>query len=154
MLDEELVLRFCAFRWIEEDPQQLGAVSKDMLSHLMFIIERRLSDEALAELAEDFARAMRNSFGLFGGHAFRKWPLGDDRLRPFNTALFESWSALLAPYDWSQVEPHASVIIQAARERMTSDARYIESISRAVSSRSRVDYSFQVAHKILTEALA
>ncbi len=150
MVGEDLVLRFCAFRMNRENLDRFRSGVATVLTHVMSEIDREATD-ALDGLADAFVRAMRNANGIFKEHAFRRWPLGDDRLRPINRSLFESWSTALADYEWEALEPRAPVIALATREHMTSDYKYIEAISAGTGLLPRIKYRLQVAQEILAK---
>ena len=101
----------------------------------------RLDDSAtnnLDQLRIDFVRGMTNGYTVFGEHAFRKWPLEADRRSPINRALFESWGTVLADYDETAVRSVAEDLVNRAREMMTNDYDFINSISSSTGDRRNV----------------
>lgn len=154
MADKEVILRFCAFRMIGTDLEEYGSNTNmdGFLTQATVTLDTKLSDRKLSTLAGDLDRAMRNATALFELHAFRKWPLGDDRSNPINRALFESWAVALADYEWKALEPHKSKIIKATRTAMSKDSDYIGAISSGTGDHSRVKKRFEMARTILAEA--
>jgi hypothetical protein len=153
MVDREVILRFCAFRLIksiENDYTPMDTMDA-FLTEMTRKIDFEVTDEQLEQLAKDFDRAMYNAYKLFGKHAFRKWPKGNDKAYPINRALFETWGNALADYDWQTLKPHRSNIIKAAQEMMLNDEEFLSAISTSTSTASKVSLRFTRVKKILTE---
>jgi hypothetical protein len=150
MLDHEMVLRFVAFRLAD------GATPRSSMNEFLTEAAMRLDDLSAGELqrlAQDFERAMRNAYQLFGEHAFNLWPLGEERRPRFNNALFDSWSVVLADYDWQQLAPVAATIVNVARDRMTHDRDYIKSLTEGTAAPSKVKTRIDVARKIIAQVM-
>ncbi|BCL29425.1 DUF262 domain-containing protein [Streptomyces aurantiacus] len=154
MNDREMALRFAAF-WLKgvaayhERPvmEQFLMDATEMLDSA-----KQVPDERVAELEVVFERAMHRASMVFGEHAFRKWPQGDDYRRPINRALFETWSMALAdPEDATHEDTSMDLftrreaIVKAARDRMTTDVTYLNAITSSTADRHRVDYRFKAA---------
>ncbi|TXD44266.1 DUF262 domain-containing protein [Lujinxingia vulgaris] len=154
MADLEVVLRYCAFRSLEDLSQyrEFNTMSEFLTDFTDKVDSGLLSDRALEILDEDFTFAMNNAYNLFQEEAFRKWPLETPRRNPINRALFESWSVALSDYHWEHLQPHKDQIIAAAREAMTNDTDYIQSISVSTGSGPRVVCRFETARQILNQA--
>ncbi|PRQ06574.1 GmrSD restriction endonuclease domain-containing protein [Enhygromyxa salina] len=147
MADREVVLRFCAFSMFGSDNYS-AAHSLD--AFLVRATEKlddpaAFGDEELAALDAAFRRAMRNAYTVFGDHAFRKWPLDNDRRNPINRALFEVWAVVLAQYEESVVAAGAAELATAARGLMTHDQEFIEAISQGTGDMRRVRKRFDSA---------
>ncbi len=154
MIDREVALRFCAF-WLS-DP--LAYEYNTIDEFLWDATERiddpgRTSDEELGRLEAAFGRGLRNAHKIFGPHAYRKWPEDDDRLKPFNRALFESWTVELARLNEPVPAGICSSIAVKARDRMTHDPSYIASITASTGAPSRVQTRFSVAQEVIKEAI-
>lgn len=155
MADREVVLRFCAFRMF--GAQSYGAT--DTLDAFLVRATEHIDDptafpdEDLKALESGFLRAMRNAYVAFGDHAFRKWPLGNERRNPINRALFEVWAVVLADYDEQVVSARAAELATAARTMMTTDQRFIEAISQGTGDPRRVRTRFELAAEVATEVL-
>ena len=128
MADREVALRFVAFRLFTSEEYALHASFDEFLG---FVTER-LDDSAsedLEQLRADFVRGMTNGYAAFGEHAFRKWPRDASRKSPINRALFESWGSVLADYGETAVLNGADDLVDRAREMVTHDWQFINSIS-------------------------
>lgn len=95
MADRECVLRFMAFRmnpWENYSAHSLDAHLGNAMRRL-----NEMSAERREALEEDFLHAMRTAARLFGQYAFRKrYSIDDEKLKPINRPLFETWSIELA----------------------------------------------------------
>ena len=128
MADREVALRFVAFRLFTSDQY----AQHDSFDEFLGFVTDRLDDstsESLDQIRTDFVRGMTNCYSVFGEHAFRKWPLDATRKSPINRALFESWGTVLAAYDETVVRRVAKDLVKRAREMMTTDFEFINSIS-------------------------
>ena len=151
MVDREVVLRFAAFRMSFADYSNFDTLDT-FLTHVTKRIDSEEIDElTLDQVVEDFNRSMANARKLFGKHAFRKWPEGVDRLNPFNRALFDSWSVLLADYEWEQLRSNKSKIVARARELMTSDFEFIDAITTSTNTAKRIKTRFSKTRDIVQE---
>jgi hypothetical protein len=155
MADREVVLRFCAFRLLDGNFDRYGSnmAMEDFLTDATETLDTKLSDKELGRLAEDLKRSMQNAIDLFGHHAFRKWPEGNDNLNPINRALFESWSVCLADYDREALKAHKTKIVKNARKLMTTDIPYIGAISAGTGDHTKVKLRFVTAQDILAGAI-
>jgi hypothetical protein len=156
MHDREAALRFCAFRMLRnvEEYETFGSL-EGLLDWAAQQIDDRdeIADVQLERLYDDFTRAMTNATFLFLDHAFRKWPLGNERLQPINRALLESWGSALADVTLEQLTPVRDGIVNKARERMSTDVSYVDSISSSTSDPRRVRRRFAVPREILGTVL-
>ncbi|MGH8901266.1 MAG: DUF262 domain-containing protein [Egibacteraceae bacterium] len=154
MVDREAVLRFCAFRRIGgwRGYSEYGSM-ETLLQRTTAALDDPaiVSGQELDGLASDFLHAMRNSYLVFGRHAFRKWPRDTDSLNPFNRALFESWSVALADRDADWLTAVKEATVSSARQAMTDDADYIAAISYSTGSYDKVQIRFEKALEILAE---
>ena len=123
-----MALRFVAFRLFTSDEYGRHGSFDEFLG----FVTDRLDDPAnedLDQLRTDFVRSMTNGYAVFGEHAFRKWPWDAVRKSPINRALFESWGTVLADYDETAVRSVSEDLVNRAREMMTNDLEFINSIS-------------------------
>ncbi|WP_371633117.1 DUF262 domain-containing protein [Streptomyces sp. NBC_01259] len=149
MNDREMALRFAAF-WLNGIlAYQERPIMEQFLMDATELLDdpKQLPDEQVAALEAAFERAMTHAYLVFGEHAFRKWPEGDDYRRPINRAIFESWSMALADPDCTTADliTRRTAIVKAARERMTTDVAYLNAITSSTADRFRVDYRFKAA---------
>lgn len=152
MVDREVVLRFSAFRLLEniEDYGKFGTMDA-FLTTTTHKIDYEIDDKVIENLKRDFENSMTNAHNLFGGHAFRKWPLGYERIAPINRALFDVWGVILANYAWFQLEKYKDKIIEKARQLMFIDMDFIESISASTSGYGRVQTRFSKVKQLFSE---
>lgn len=154
MGDLEVVLRFCAFR-LEREEELEPYEAFDSLDDFLTAASRRLDNEKkcpqkrLDQLVTDFECAMQNAVKLFGDRAFRKWYRGQTRKSPFNKALFESWSCILADYQWEQLAPHRDKIISAFQDALEKDVDFRESLAQHTSAPKYVRTRFLVIRGIV-----
>jgi Protein of unknown function DUF262 len=149
MADRECVLRFLSFTIV---PYNLYK-AKDFDS---FLSERmaemnKFSDQKLEELAQQFFRAMRVAFDIFGPYSFRKLYERDTVRYPINKALFESWTVNFNRLDNLQLQilqEHKDIVIKRFINLMNKDYVFENSISlRAYPSRSHALNAIQAHAK-------
>jgi hypothetical protein len=154
MIDREVVLRFTAFSLLDSIAEYRV---RGPMEQLLWTTTERLddpsdiSDAQVEILLEKLRHGLVAAEAVFGSHAFRKWPLHDDGTKPFNRALFESWTLVLSRAEHHAISRAASEIAQRARGRMTSDARYLDAITASTGDPRRVEYRFNVAAEIVAE---
>lgn len=158
MKDREAVLRFIAFRLAWPDITKIygpTTLLDDFLTAAMKRVddEKAIPTDRLAVLEQDFERGMENALLLFGSHAFRKWPLGEDRTAPLNMALLESWAVTLADYPREQLAPHVEPIVAKVRLAMRDDRDYFIAVTRSTSNQGAVKKRFALAQEVLTECV-
>ena len=155
MVDRELALRFVAF-W-RCGPE--GYLRNDSLESFLLRATRSLDDEceidefALVDIRTAFERGLTLAQEMFGQYAFRKWPIGLDRLAPINRALFETWTVELARTDQAVVRENAEKIRDLARHGMASDTKYTQSISSATGDVRAVQMRFQKTRSFIELAV-
>lgn len=154
MVDREVVLRFVAFRWNRNAYGKFDTLDSFLTDIARQIDAGKISETQLEQLEVDFVRAMENARKLFGDHAFRKWDSLSDRLNPFNRALFDTWSVLLADYEWSQLKDCKAEIVANARELMTKNFAFINAITTSTNMASRIDDRFSAIDTILKECVS
>lgn len=159
MADREVVLRFCAFRHLNdlEEYRPFASLDSFLLDFTRQVdgthtAKPQLTDTDLSRLEADFGRAMRSARAVFGNAAFRKFPTWAKRRGPINRALFESWSVVLADFEPDQLRPHAAKILASARKRM-EDYQYNSATTQGTGDYSKVKLRFGAAREIITEAL-
>jgi hypothetical protein len=153
MVDREVALRFCAFQLISPEAFP-GSMDEFLLDVTRQLDDpRQVNEQQFAELERAFQQALANAFAVFNDHAFRKWPLGEDARKPFNRALFESWTVELAQAPEADVIRTAAKIQDAARRAMAQDVEYISSITSATGNRRNVTKRFVTAREIINGAI-
>jgi Protein of unknown function DUF262 len=154
MADREVVLRYLAFALLGDLAQYPPDSTMD--AFLMTAVkrlddEKSVSDEQLDALSDGFERAMRNAAHLFGEHAFRKWPAGNERLLPFNKALFDSWGFALRDADPAAIRAAKTRIVEEARNAMR-EREYNDSITVSTGDARNVRRRFAVPLEIVARS--
>ena len=156
MEDRELALRFIALTLDRDLSRYARAATLD--DYLLAVTRDLddpsvLSDPQITELEQRFERALANAVEVFGTHAFRKWPEGDDRHQPINRALFDSWSVVLAEFDPADLRARRDPIVARARKTFRENQAYVAAVSVGTNGVSKVHLRLEVARAILQEGL-
>jgi hypothetical protein len=151
MVDREVVLRFAAFRWNRAEYSKYDTLDLFLTDLTKQIDLEKISDTQLKALEDDFVRAMRNAWRLFEAYAFRKWDKFSNRMNPFNRALFDTWSVLLADYEWERLEPYKGLIVSSSRQLMSHNFAFLNAITTSTNMTSRIDDRFVAIDSILKE---
>jgi hypothetical protein len=151
MVDREVVLRFAAFRWNRAEYSKYDTLDSFLTDLTKQIDSGKINDNQLQKLEDGFVKAMKNAWLLFEAHAFRKWDKFSDRLNPFNRALFDTWSVLLADYEWEQLKPFKEVIVSSSRQLMSNNIAFLNAITTSTNMTSRIDDRFSAIDAILKE---
>ncbi len=94
MVDQEMVLRFLAFRFMEFDQSKKNITS--FLDEMLNKLEAS-AEEQMAEYKKSFSDAIRRCWGVFGDRAFEKSTDGSHaKRRRKNATLFEVWMNALS----------------------------------------------------------
>lgn len=152
MADREVALRFIAFRVFDSDDY----VQHGSFDEFLGFVTKRLDDSAgddLDKLRREFVNGMNNGYAVFGENAFRKWPWDATRKSPINRALFESWGTVLADYDETDIRNAVKDLVGRAREMMTSDFEFIESISSATGTARSVRTRLGKVREVVEEVV-
>lgn len=150
MQDHDFVSRFIAFylNYDSYEPDLDSFITKTM-TELM-----NTPDERLAEIKNDFIRALNAASALFGKYAFRKRFEGKERKRPLNKALFETWTVHLARLPQHKLEnvlAHKDELDMKFIELINTDEAFIESVTTSTSSARSVRCRFQGVETLLAE---
>ena len=153
MADREVALRFVAFRLFTADEYAKHGGFNEFLG----FVTKRLDEsesESLDRLRADFVRGMTNGYAVFGEYAFRKWPWEAARKNPINRALFESWGTVLADHDETAVRSVADDLSKRARDMMTDDSEFLNSISGSTGDIRNVRTRFAKVRETVEEVLS
>lgn len=157
MQDQELIVRFLAFRLLE-----LGimpAYSGNMEAYLDKAIDALNSNEYVhRQISDDFCRSMKNNHYLFGKYAFRKCLPTDlnpgKRRRLINNSYFTTWSVVLATYKETAVaKVEDGALALAVANRLEIDNKFREAVTTGTNDRRRLEYAFQVAKELCREII-
>ncbi len=152
MADREVALRFVAFRLFTSDEY----AQHDSFDEFLGFVTEQLdnpANENLDQIRTDFVRGMTNGYAVFREHAFRKWPWNAARKSPINRALFESWGTVLADHDETDVQSVAAELVKRAREIMTNNSEFINSISGSTGAVRNVRTRLGMVRNVVEEVL-
>jgi len=153
MLDREFVTRFLAFYYTPYTDYQgnLESALNTAMEELLVLPESNRQSTR-----ERFDCAMRLATSLFGDHAFRKRYQINDRRKPINKALFDTWSVLLAQLseDDERVLEERKEQLEASFIRlMNEDNDFNLAISSATGDRARVRKRFEEIEKLIRSTI-
>ena len=144
MKDREAVLRYLAFRVFDYKKDYQGDMS-NFLETTMKKINTMKSSE-IDSLKDDFKRAMKITYELFGKKNFRL-PTYQTRGR-INIAIFESVAYFFSIIDDLFLKKYKTEII-ANFDNLIKNEVYLDSVSNATSSKAKVISRFNLAQEIL-----
>ena len=154
MADRECVLRFLAFSivpYTDYKAQDFDSFLSERMAEM-----NKFSDQRLGRLRQQFLRAMRAAFDIFGTHAFRKRYSRQASRLPINKALFEAWSINLDRLNDEQIEyliNRRDAVQESFIKLMNEDRDFENSISLSTGSSRKIEYRFQAIEKLIGEVL-
>jgi hypothetical protein len=153
MLDREFVTRFVAFYINEPESYSpdLDSFLNDSMAKLSSFQERERID-----LKDNFTKAMKASYQIFGNWAFRKADLYPDRRKPINKALFEIWSvslAKLSDQERKTIIDNKKEVIRKFVSLLKEYGPFWGSITSGTGDRQRVIYRFKRIREFLQEII-
>lgn len=160
MANREMVLRAAAYKlYLPEILGKPKTMAKSYRQHESLdsflndvndYLDNEITDEKMASLEQIIKNGLKNAYKLFGRHAFRKWPLGDNYTYPVNKALFETWTVLLGQYSWEEIEPNKKNVIQKFRTACKDYySKFNDSISRGTAKSMNVAIRFKKINEII-----
>ena len=173
MEDKELLLRFLSFVLRDHTSYKRTQNIDTWLSDTMIIynslpsldtrdLKRSLSRGTVSvsdinhidasDIISSFDVAMNRASILFGKHAFRK-SYGNQRRRPINKCLFESWGVLLANMHDAQFEQLVvnKMAFMDEYAKLLDDAKFIIAISRGSMRQGSVAYRYDELTKLINK---
>lgn len=173
MEDKELLLRFLSFVLRDHTSYKRTQNIDTWLSDTMIIynslpsldtrdLKRSLSRGTVSvsdinhidasDIISSFDVAMNRASILFGKHAFRK-SYGNQRRRPINKCLFESWGVLLANMHDAQFEQLVvnKMAFMDEYAKLLDDAKFIIAISRDSMRQGSVAYRYDELTKLINK---
>lgn len=155
MDDRELVLRFLAFTMTHYSAYKVQDFDT-FLHNSMKTINAKLSDNEIEALKEQFTRSMRAAEQIFGNDAFRKRYREDDRRKPINKSLFESWSVNLNSLSDEQLDTVVSRAEQVRQRfiELMNNRDFDSAISQGTGDVAKVQRRFGLVNQLLQEVLA
>jgi hypothetical protein len=150
MRDREVANRFCSFALLGYQKHK-GDMDSFLAEGLDFM--NGMDERELEELRQRFRRGLENNVHLFGKHAFRKHERGRQARNPFNVALFDVFSVLLADVSPERVAAHAADAFREGFFSLMNDAEFFQAISQATSTPANIRTRFEKAKQMLAGVL-
>jgi hypothetical protein len=154
MDDRELVLRFLAFTITPYSNYKVQDFDAFLYNSMKIINE--LSDAEIDSLKKQFKRAMRAAKDIFGEDAFRKRYHQNDRRKPINKSLFESWSVNLNSLSDEQLDIVLGRKYQVQQKFMElmHNRDFEQAISQGTGDVAKVERRFGLVKHLIQEVLA
>jgi hypothetical protein len=157
MMNQELALRFCAFRRYDEaDYKRFGSLDAFLVDFTKRLDGRtdgaRVTESDRGALRSEFERAMTNAAQVLGYNAFRRLTPGQPRRGPVNRAVFESQAVALADYAPETLLPHKAEIEQAFRD-LFANQDYLRAVAIATGDAAAVNRRLQLPREVLRSLL-
>ena len=154
MADRECVLRFLAFHI---DPWEEYS-SNDLDGYLGLAMKKinKMSPRERDALSEDFRRAMRAAYEVFGNQAFRKPPANVGGHRHISMTLFEAWGVGLVRRSIDEIGSLVNDRKKVAKEflsLMENDQEFDVAITYSTGTPSRVRKRFQAIDELIGRCL-
>lgn len=161
MEDQEIVLRFCAFYYLRIKQVKDFKYSGNMELFLDETLEMLNKEEnnTLLEIETLFFNSMKNAYHLFGKYSFRKCLrehfLPNARRQFINKSLFTTYSILLSSFDNSKiiVNFESGYLNDKLADEISSNNKYLDSITNGTNDLTRLNYSFETAEKLINQNL-
>lgn len=152
MQDRDFVTRFVSFYLIGFSEYQ-----PDLDSFMNRGMKQIPKEEAARQaILDDFKRAMKTAFQVFGNDAFRKRYDIKATRKPINKALFEVLSvcfAKLTAMDCQQLVDKAELFRSKFIEIHTYDQAFLRAITQGTGQKDNVERRFSTIHRIIQETL-
>ena len=146
MKDQEVVLRYLAFRWFDFQNEYVGDMS-DYVETAMKKINK-MDEAQIQEMKDDFEKVMKWSFEIWGDTNFR---LPTDYTRgTINTAILESVCNYISTKDDSFLETNQEKIVENY-STLIHDTVYYEAVTKSTGNKAKVLDRFRLAHEILNQ---
>jgi hypothetical protein len=155
---QELALRFILFRDIYS--KGIETYSGNMEEELDNCVERfsGYGKRELLPYIQSYDIALRNSYYLFGKHAFRKIDVKttiDSPRSILNKALFVSWSVVLSEYDYEYITKVFSPneLLQVLGQEISNNIDYFNALSYGTNGWKNIVTAFNKAKELLNSVL-
>lgn len=143
MLDRSLVLRFLAFYQLTYKNAKKGLKS---FFNEFFHTYRNPTDSKLKEYKKAFELAMRASYTIFGDKAFRlrrnNEKGGGEWAPRANAAVLQVVAVSLTDYEIGQLTRSADSIYEAYVDLISTDAKWVDSVSISTGDYTKLEYAF------------
>lgn len=131
MLDREFVLRFIAFYDLDESTYK-GSI-ETFLNSAMEWMNKEYTIVYSEKVKVIFKKVLKLNIDLFGQFSFRKMP-DEEKRRPINKALFETWMTVLARLsddDMDLLRNNRRILIEKYMSMYWEDKEFVDSLSSA-----------------------
>ena len=152
MSDRELILRLLAFKISTYENYKKSNNLAIFLANAMKIINN-MSKEEIENLRIFFKTSMKKAYIVFSEFTFRKIYENDNKKRPINKSLFETFGYFLNDYTTKELEMCKKSIMDNLKYELTNDINFEKSISRATNNIDNVHYRFEKAKMILENGI-
>jgi hypothetical protein len=159
MEDQEMVLRFVAFRQLMVSDSTFGNYPKDqtlggfLLTAAMDLDDTdKVPEKILRDIESDFRRALLNASKVFGQQVFRKVMKGAKQRARMSRPLFEIWTVALTQI-LELTDDLGERIRVKAGDAMTHDLDFIDSYTRGTGKPERIRLRFTKALDIVRKAM-
>ncbi|MEW6713121.1 MAG: DUF262 domain-containing protein [Candidatus Riflebacteria bacterium] len=154
MVDQELVLRFLAFHYLdyEQSKKNISTFLDEMVQKL-----ESSSEEDLATFKSAFKIAMKRSWDIFGAEAFEKTVNGENgRRKRKNSALFETWANALANVseDDMQILTSEKESLIKRNNELLMDNEFIKAITYSTQKKDHFRIRRDMVKKLLSGVIA
>lgn len=152
MEDRDFVTRFIAFY------HGYGNYQSDLDDFLYRAMAdlNDLTEEERQQMKEDFIKAMKAAFNLFGEYAFRKIFVGDNRKYPLNKALFDTWAfnlSRLSEQDFETLISRKEILINDFSDLIAKNKDFYDSITISTGKINAVKTRFSKIEDLLKKCL-
>lgn len=154
MGDRECVLRFLAFHIDPWEEYRAGDLDTHLRNAMKTI--NSMDSNRRTQLEQDFRKAMRAAFDVFGDEAFRKLYARGERKKPVNRALFEAWGVGLArrtKEDIRSLVKKKRMVTDQFIVTMNEDSAFDDAISYATGDPVRVRKRFRTINTLIERCL-
>ena len=154
MVDQELVLRFLAFRFMdyEKSKKNIATFLDEMVSRL-----EKLSPDELARYKQSFQKAVKRCWLIFQESAFEKSITGENaKRRRKNSTLFEVWTtamAVLSEDDTNKLIQNRDILNQKHLDLMANDNDYFRSITYSTQKKDHFRTRKDKVNQLIKEVL-
>lgn len=152
--DHEFVNRFLAFYLF--DNSQYNSDLDGYLNKALEEINLSINVD-LESIENNFDKAMKASYLIFSGYAFRKRYSITDKRKPINKALFEVWSVLLSKLNDQDIRiliDKKDLLIERFMNLLNIDEDFNKAITSGTGDKSRVRKRFKEINTIIQTTIS
>lgn len=146
MKDRSLILRFLSFYQMTYLNARRGL--KAFFNEFCGTY-RDLNDEKIKEFRDQFKKAIKASFTIFGDRGFRLTSTS----RSVNATVFQVLCVSFTQYDLGALTRSADAIFEAYLDLVSTDNRWFDCVSRATGGYDRISYTFKTWNERLEQVM-